>query len=99
MTRRLTLSIAIMAMAALALFPGVASAQAGSPPVVAGIVLEAPAPAVAGAPAPAVLGETLPRTGSNVIPLAIGAFALLLVGSVLVVSARRRSDDGSVRLA
>lgn len=90
MTRRLTLAIAILALAALALLPGVASAQAGSPPAVAGTVVEQPQ----------VAGETLPRTGSNVIPMAIGAGALLLVGSVLVVGARRRrDDDGSIRLA
>ena len=88
MTRRLTLAIAILALAALALMPGVASAQAGSPPpAVAGIVEVAPA-------------QELPRTGSsNVIPMAIGAGALLLVGSVLVVGARRRRDDDSIRLA
>ena len=92
MTRRLTLAIAILAVAALALLPGVASAQAGSPPSVAGVVVERP---------PQVLGETLPRTGSNVVPMAIGALALLLVGGVLVVGARRRrdDDDSSVRLA
>lgn len=93
MTRRLTLAIAIMAVAALAMLPGVASAQTGSPPpTVAGIV-ETRTPAQ-------VSGETLPRTGSsNVVPMAIGAIAMLLVGSVLVVGARRRSDDNSIRLA
>jgi len=93
MIRRLTLAIAILAMAALALLPGVASAQAGSPPIVAGVVVERQPPQV--------LGETLPRTGSNVVPMAIGALALLLVGGVLVVGARRRrdDDDSSVRLA
>ena len=92
MTRRFTLAVAIMAMAALALLPGVASAQAGSPPVVAGIVVEQPAPVVA--------GTTLPRTGSNVIPMTIAAAALLMVGTVLVVGARRRRDErGPVTLA
>lgn len=93
MTRRLTLAIALTAIVALALLPGVASAQAGSPPAVAGVVVEQPAPA------PAVAAETLPRTGSEVVALAVGALGLLAVGTALVVGARRRRDDGSVRLA
>lgn len=97
MTRRLTLAIAIMAVAALAFLPGVASAQnaTGSPPAVAGVVIEAPTTA------PAVSGNNLARTGSsNVIPMTAGAVALLVVGGVLVVGTRRRrGDNGSVRLA
>lgn len=69
-----------MALAALALLPGVASAQAGSPPAVAGTVIEAPA----------VSGDTLPRTGSEVVPMAVAAGGLLLVGTALVVGTRRR---------
>lgn len=89
MTRRLSLAVAIVAVAALALFPTVALAQAGSPPpTVAGIVVEQPAPAVS--------GETLPRTGSNVVPMAIGAVALVLVGALLVVTTRRRRGGDTV---
>lgn len=96
MTRRFTLALAILAVAAVALLPGVASAQAGSPAAVAGTVIEAPA---APAPAQAVSGETLPRTGTDVIPMAIAAVALVLVGSVLVVGTRRRRQGGTVSLA
>ena len=97
MSRRFTLAVAILALAAVALFPGVASAQAGSPPAVAGTVIEA-GPA-APAAAPAVAGQALPRTGSDVLPMAVGAVALLLVGTLLVVTTRRRRDDGTVTLA
>lgn len=90
MTRRLTLAVALTAFIALALLPGVASAQAGSPPAVAGVVIEQPAP---------VAAETLPRTGSDAIVMALGALGLLVVGTVLVVGARRRRADDSVRLA
>ncbi|HEX2699126.1 MAG TPA: LPXTG cell wall anchor domain-containing protein [Acidimicrobiales bacterium] len=86
------MAVAILALAALALLPGVASAQAGSPPAVQGVVVEAP-------PAPAVAADTLPRTGSDVVPMAIGAVALVLAGTMLVVTTRRRRDDGPVTLA
>lgn len=94
MTRRFTVALAILAVAAFALLPGVASAQTGSPPpVVAGTVIEAPA-------APVVSGQTLPRTGGDVIPMAIGALALLFVGGMLVVATRRRQgDSGNITLA
>ena len=91
MTRRFTVALAILAVAAVALLPGIASAQTGSPPAVAGTVIEAP---------PQVAGDTLPRTGSDVIPMAIGAVALLVVGGLLVVATRRRrGDTGNVTLA
>ncbi len=90
MTRRFTVALAVLAFAAVALLPGVASAQAGSPPAVAGVVIETPAPAVS--------GDSLPRTGTDVIPMAIGALALLFVGGMLVVATRRRRGD-SVSLA
>lgn len=83
MSRRITLAAAIVAVAALTLFPSVAFAQAGSPPAVAGTVVEQPQ----------VAGETLPFTGSNVIPMAIGAVALVLVGTLLVITTRRRRGD------
>ena len=88
MTRRFTVALAVLAFAAVALLPGVASAQAGSPPAVAGVVIEAPAPG------PTVAGTSLPRTGTDVIPMAIGAVALLFVGGMLVVATRRRRGDG-----
>lgn len=94
MTRRLTIVLAILAVAAVALLPGVASAQVGSPPAVAGIVIEAPAAPAA----PAVAGDALPRTGADVIAMAIGAVVLVLVGSALVVSTRRR-QGGTASLA
>lgn len=101
MTRRLTIVLAILAVAAVALLPGVASAQVGSPPAVAGIVIEAPAapaaPAVAGDALPRT-GGALPRTGADVIAMAIGAVVLVLVGSALVVSTRRR-QGGTASLA
>lgn len=90
MTRRFTVALAVLAFAAVALLPGVASAQAGSPPAVAGTVIEAPAPAVS--------GDSLPRTGTDAIPMAIGAVALLVVGGMLVVATRRRRGD-SISLA
>jgi len=98
MTRRFSVALAILALATVALLPGVASAQAGSPPAVAGVVIEAPAAPAA----PAVSGDFLPRTGGDVIPMAIGAVALLFVGAMLVVATRRRrgdSDSGTVILA
>jgi LPXTG-motif cell wall-anchored protein len=87
MTRRFTVAVAILAFCAVALLPGIASAQAGSPPpVVAGTVVENPAPVVS--------GESLPRTGTDVIPMAIGAVALLVVGGMLVIATRRRQGNG-----
>ena len=81
MTRRLSLAIAILAFATLALLPGAASAQTGSPPAVAGTVVE--------------VAPELPRTGSsNAIPMTIGAVVLLAVGTALVLSTRRRRDEG-----
>lgn len=71
-----------MALATLVLLPGAASAQTGSPPAVAGVVVERPAPVV--------LGETLPRTGSDLVAMAIIAGAMVLLGVLLVVSVRRR---------
>lgn len=91
MIRRLTLAIAIIAVAALALSPGVASAQAGSPPpTVQGTVIEQ---------SPQVDAGSLPRTGNDVIPMIAAGFALLLVGTALIASTRARRRDGSVRLA
>ncbi|MGI8683691.1 MAG: hypothetical protein ACR2MO_01060 [Acidimicrobiales bacterium] len=97
MTRRFTVALAILAIATVALLPGIAGAQAGSPPSVAGVVIEQPA---APAPAPALSGEGLARTGADVIPMAIGAVALLFVGGMLVVATRRRrSDSATISLA
>ena len=62
----------------MALFPGVSAAQTGSPPVVAPLVIEQ---------APA---QELPRTGTDVVPMIVAGVALLLVGTLLVVSVRRR---------
>lgn len=94
MARRCTVALAILAVAAFALLPGAASAQTGSPPAVAGTVIEAPTPA-----APAVSGQSLPRTGGDVIPMAIGALALLFVGGMLVIATRRRQGDTGTVLA
>ena len=85
MTRRFSVAVAILALAAIAFLPGVAGAQLGSPPAVAGNVIEQ---------APQVSGDTLPRTGGDVISMAIGAVALLVVGGMLVVATRRRRADG-----
>ncbi|HET7487419.1 MAG TPA: LPXTG cell wall anchor domain-containing protein [Acidimicrobiales bacterium] len=67
-------------MAALTLLPSVALAQSPGPTVAGTVVEQAPA-------------QTLPFTGSNVIPMAIGAVALVLVGTLLVITTRRRRDD------
>ena len=60
------------------LLPGMALAQTGSPPP----------PTVA----PTVLAEVqeLPRTGTDPLPLLIVALALVALGAVLVLGARRR---------
>lgn len=94
MTRRVSVLAAIMALATSVLVPGMAVAQTGSPPAVAGVVIEQAPPA----PAPVVAGESLPRTGSELIPMIGIALALLVLGVVLVLSVRRRQDNG-VRLA
>lgn len=79
MTRRISLVATVMAVATWVLMPGMAAAQTGSPP-----------PSVA----PQVLAEELPRTGSDPFPLLVVALALLAVGVVLVLGARkRRSAD------
>ncbi|MGH9281647.1 MAG: LPXTG cell wall anchor domain-containing protein [Acidimicrobiales bacterium] len=65
------------AVATWVLMPGMASAQTGSPP---------PPPVVA----PQVLAQELPRTGSNVIPMLVVALALVALGIVAVLGARRR---------
>lgn len=79
-----------MAFATLVLLPGVAMAQAGSPPAVAPQVIETTPPQV--------LAEMLPRTGSNLIPMIGIALALVVLGVLLVVSVRRRRTN-DVRLA
>lgn len=75
--------VAILALATLAVFPGVAAAQSPPPPTVGGVQ-------VTQAPAPVVQGEVLPRTGSDLFPTVVAAVGLVLVGSILVVSVRRR---------
>ena len=78
MTRRISLAFAFMAVATITLFTGVASAQ--SPPAVAGTVVE--------------VAPELPRTGSSsAIPMTIGAIALLLIGTALVIATRRKKGD------
>ncbi|MGQ0521398.1 MAG: LPXTG cell wall anchor domain-containing protein [Actinomycetota bacterium] len=61
--------------------PGVASAQQASPVAVLPQVIEQPQ----------VLAETLPRTGSSVVSMVVIALALLALGAVLVLGARRRN--------
>ena len=80
MTRRISLALAFMAVATITLFTGVASAQTGSPPAVAGTVVE--------------VAPELPRTGSSgAIPMTIGAIALLMIGIALVLATRRRKGN------
>ena len=81
MTRRFSLAVAVTAIATWVLFPGLAAAQEASPVAVLPQVIEQPQ----------VLAETLPRTGSNVIPMLVVALALVAIGAVLVISARRRN--------
>lgn len=78
MTRRLSWALATMAVATFTLFTGVASAQ--SPPVVEAQVIEQV--------------PELPRTGSSsAIPMTFGAIALLLIGTALVITARRKKGN------
>lgn len=80
--------VAILALAALAVLPGVAAAQSPPPPVVGGVqITTTTAP-------PIVQAEFLPRTGSDLFPTVLAAVGLLLVGTVLVVSVRRRNGGG-----
>ena len=73
--------VAILALATLAVFPGPAAAQSPPPPTVGGAVITQ---------APVVQGEVLPRTGSDLFPTVVAAVGLVLIGTILVVSVRRR---------
>ncbi len=88
MTRRFSLALAVTAIATWVLLPGIASAQQASPVAVLPQVIEQPQ----------VLAETLPRTGSGVVPMVVIALALLALGAVLVIGARRR-NAGDANLA
>ena len=89
MSRRFSLAVAITAIATWVLVPGMAAAQTttASPAAVLPTVIERPAPQV--------LAETLPRTGSNLTPMIVMAAALMVLGVLLVMSARRRQSDVS----
>ncbi|MGH9178346.1 MAG: LPXTG cell wall anchor domain-containing protein [Acidimicrobiales bacterium] len=76
MTRRFSLAVAVMIAATWILIPSLASAQEASPPAVLPQVLEQ--------------APELPRTGSDPFPLLVVALALVAVGAVLVLGARKR---------
>lgn len=86
------LALILMMVGVLVFGSQVASAQeeeveAYPPVVVAGEVVE---PAPPPPPEPEVKGITLPETGSEPFPMALGAGVLLVLGTALVLSTRRR---------
>ena len=86
MVRRISVMLVAAVVAGLALLATPASAQEGSPPSVAGIEIER---------GPEVKGVSTARTGSETMPLVLIAGGLLVVGTVLVVGARRRQAAAS----